>query len=395
MFYQLVLFMVILAIALARPTWNELSTDYTFDHYVKDFAKGYERGTKEYLKREKLFTTELLRVLEHNRSGRTWKEGINHFSDLTEEEMQASKGLHRGLMNLQKLKQNRLASAPEDISLLAHLPRSVDWRDHNVVTAVKDQGKCGSCWTFATAELIESSVALATGELHDLSPQQIVSCAPNPDGCGGTGGCEGGTVQVAIDHITSVAGLASQWTYPYMQEVYYNSYTGSNGDCMEGLTIQNGQHSVEVAPAVVQLDGWAALGTNSYTDLMVALAQGPVAVSVDADFGSYEEGIYDGCDASAPLIDHAVVAVGYGEEDGVKYWIIRNSWSASWGEDGYIRLLRRDIRDLEDHLPVCGQDPDPSMGTACEGDYDTNITVCGTCGVLYDNVIAKGVYTLN
>ena len=388
------MFLVILAVALARPTWRELSEDYTFGHYLKDFGKTYERGSEEFVKREAIFNAELKRVLQHNRSGRTWKEGINQFSDLTSEEMNASKGLHRGLMNLQKLKQNRLASAPENVELLKSLPSSVDWRDHNVVSAVKDQGKCGSCWTFATAELIESAVALATGELYDLSPQQIVSCCPNPDGCGGTGGCEGGTVNVAIDYITSTTGLASQWTYPYMQEVYYNSYTGSNGECMDGLTMTKNGKTLELTPAIVQLEGWEALGTNSYTDLMVALSKGPVAVSVDADFGSYEEGIYDGCDASAPLIDHAVVAVGYGEENGVGYWIIRNSWSASWGEEGYIRLLRRDIRTLEDNVPVCGQDPDPSMGTACEGEYDANITVCGTCGVLYDNVVAKGVYTL-
>lgn len=282
----------------------------------------------------------------------------------------------------------------ENLEILKTLPLSVDWRDAGVVTAVKDQGKCGSCWAFATTAVIESYVALETGELFDLSPQQIVSCAPNPEECGGTGGCYGATVQVGIDYLTSTTGLSSQWTNPYQTEVYYNSYTASNGNCLDGVSVSSSSHDILVAPAEVQVTGYQELGTNSYTDLMVALSQGPVAVSVDADFGAYEDGIYDGCNSSSPLIDHAVVAVGYGEEDGVGYWIVRNSWTPTWGNDGYINLLREDIRSAVNNKPSCGVDTDPDMGTGCEGG-PSEVIVCGTCGILYDNVVPTGANTLS
>lgn len=393
MFYKLVLFLALIAFCICKPQWHELES-YTFAHFIKDFGRGYDRGSPEFLKRERIFNSELERVIEHNKLGLGWKEGINQFSDLTEGEKLQSRGLNRALMHSQRFKMD-VKEGEEDLELLASLPKSVDWRDADVVTAVKDQGKCGSCWAFATTAVIESYVALETGELFDLSPQQIVSCAPNPEECGGTGGCYGATVNVGIDYLTSTSGLSSQWTNPYQTQVYYNSYTGTNGECLDGVTMSgSGGSSILVAPAEVQVTGYTSLGTNSYTDLMAALAKGPVAVSVDADFGAYESGIYSGCNASDPLIDHAVVAVGYGEEDGVNYWLVRNSWTPNWGEDGYIRLLRRDIRDLSDNKPVCGIDSDPSMGTGCL-DGPSKVNVCGTCGILYDNVVPQGANTLS
>jgi len=123
------------------------------------------------------------------------------------------------------------------------------------------------------------------------------------------------------------------------------------------------------------------LPANNYTALMNAVATvGPVAVSVDASaWGAYSSGIFSGCNQASPDIDHAVVLMGYGEENGQKYWLIRNSWSPSWGERGYIRLARKDTEE-----EVCGLDVTPQDGTACAGD-DEAVKVCGTCGVLYDS----------
>jgi len=127
--------------------------------------------------------------------------------------------------------------------------------------------------------------------------------------------------------------------------------------------------------------GWSTLPKNEYEPLARALAEtGPVAVSVAADqWFSYEGGIFNGCGKDA-VIDHAVVALGYGEEDGNKYWLIQNSWGEDWGEDGRIKLERHEKGDY------CGMNNDPQKGVACQGETKP-VPVCGMCGVLFDSVI--------
>jgi cathepsin L len=123
------------------------------------------------------------------------------------------------------------------------------------------------------------------------------------------------------------------------------------------------------------------LPENNYTALMNAVATvGPIAVSAQASWTAYRKGIFSGCDSSKNVnIDHAVVLVGYGVDNGQKYWLVRNSWAPDWGEDGYIRIARSDADDTN-----CGTDHTPQFGTACDGDHEA-VTVCGTCGILYDS----------
>jgi len=233
-----------------------------------------------------------------------------------------------------------------------------------VVTAVKDQGDCGSCWTFATAETIESHYAIAKGPLWDLSEQQILDCTSNPDQCGGTGGCSGGTVEVAMASIIKDGGIASEWTYPYL------SYTGTNFPTC-GLN--------NTSPAV-QISNYVVLPSNEYLPLMTAVATvGPIAISVDASsWQFYSTGVYNGCNQTNPDLDHAVQLVGYGTETGGDYWLVRNSWSPAWGENGYIKLFRTSTVQ-------CGTDTKPGDGDGCDGG-PASVTVCGTCGILFDTV---------
>lgn len=247
---------------------------------------------------------------------------------------------------------------------LEDLPQEVDWRDKGVVTPVKDQGRCGSCWTFATAETIESHWAIKTGQLPILSEQQILDCTPNPDQCGGTGGCAGGTAELAMARIVQMGGLSSEWTYPYM------SYYGANASC----------HFTAQTPPAAHIAGYQRLPTNVQLPLMQAVAElGPIAISVDASsWQKYEQGVFDGCNQTHPDIDHAVQLVGYGTDpvDG-DYWLVRNSWSPAWGDKGYIKL-KRSISI------TCGVDLHPQDGTGCK-DGPPTVVVCGTCGILYDN----------
>jgi len=236
------------------------------------------------------------------------------------------------------------------------------------VSAVKDQGHCGSCWAFASTATVESHVAISTGLLFDLSTQQVAMCAPNPDACGGVGACEGSTAELAFEYLTGSTGFYQEYQYSYA------SYYGQDFAC----TIPSTDSTLPVAA----IDGYIKLANNDYNSVMNALATiGPLAINVDAStWHAYESGIYNGCNQASPDVNHVVVMVGYGEDANGKYWLVRNSWSPTWGEQGYIKLLRADSQKEE----VCGSDVTPQDGVECSGS-DAPVEVCGTCGAIYDS----------
>lgn len=345
-------------------TWKELSQrpSYAFSDFATEFGKNYK--SEEIAMRSALFEKELAIVRIHNGNPtKTYKKGINKFSDWTEAEKATRKGLNKGMRFAQY--QGDVSAAPVDIDAL---PKSVDWRTKKpaVVTPVKDQGGCGSCWAFASTETVESAVAMATGQLFDLSPQQLVSCVPNPDECGGTGGCSGATEPLAFAYVAQ-NGMTTEKSYPYQ---------GSTGTC-----------SYKSKSAVVGIANYTHLPTNDYASLLKAVATvGPVAVSVDASWFSYESGVFSGdCGTS---VDHAVQLVGYGtdSDSGLDYWTIRNSWGGSWGESGYIRLKR-----FGAGKEPCGTDSSPLDGNGCKGGPKT-IPVCGECAVMSDSSYPTGAY---
>lgn len=197
---------------------------------------------------------------------------------------------------------------------------------------------------------------------------------PNDDDCGGTGGCEGATAELAFDYLAKY-GLPEVWTYGYLPETYWFSYTNSNGACLRETTY-GGKPAV---PRVVKASGYTLLERNSYSEVMNAVANiGPVAINIDAsNWHSYESGVFNGCPQTDVDINHVVQLVGYGtdSETGLDYWLVRNSWSPEYGEEGYIRLERSP--------GYCGMDYHNGDGVGCN--YDpTNVTVCGMCGILYD-----------
>lgn len=336
-----------------------LLANYTFTDYLLDNKIVINKS--EYASKKIIFEKELARVIEHNSKSLPWKETLNQMSIST-----PSFGFDK---NMKILSENKKYQYAFDLTLdsVDNLPKSVDWREKGVVSAVKDQGYCGSCWAFASTAVIESHVALETGKLFDLSPQQIASCSPNPKQCGGKGNCEGATAEIAFDYVASSEGLLEEFQYSY------SSFYGVESSC-------------SIPPAGVpkaHIDGYVKLPSNDYKSLMNAVAKiGPIAISVDASsWHAYSSGIFNGCNQVNPDINHAVVLVGYGEENGQKYWLVRNSWSASWGENGYIRLNRDEN--------ICGTDITPQNGSACEGETEP-VQACGTCGILFDSAYPIG-----
>lgn len=359
---RLVAVLALLAIVVAaRPKWHQLE-GYSFEQYIHDFHKTHVKGTDEYAKREALFNKKLSEVTAFNKAGRSYKKGINRMSDWTVAEVSALNG---------RIPNTIAPSKPVSVvsSNKVGLPLSVDYRRNfpPVLTAVKDQGMCGSCWAHAATESIESHWALATGELYVLSQQQITSCTPNPHSCGGTGGCFGATAELAFDYI-STTGITEEWEYSY------TSYQGDSGVCSFNAT---------KTPVVVEISGYSSVPRNSDSEVAAALAtHGPLAISVDAsEWSDYEAGVYSGCDYSKNIsMDHAVQLIGYGHDDSLNldYWLVRNSWSAGWGEEGFIRLLRN---------TECGWNVDwNTNGGGCPGLTNNTVWACGQCGILYDVV---------
>jgi len=199
-------------------------------------------------------------------------------------------------------------------------PTSVDWRSLGAVTPVKDQGQCGSCWAFSTTGVLEGAWAAGGHGLQSLSEQHLVSC----DNSDGNLGCGGGWPYKAVDFVRD-NGIDTETSYPY------TSSSGTSGSCSSSsrtvADIQVSSHVI-IDSDEDQIAAWVA-------------KNGPVSISIDAMssiWWSYTGGIVDGCCNHDP--DHAVLVAGFGEENGQKYWLVKNSWGESWGEQGYIRLER-------------------------------------------------------
>lgn len=294
------------AFAPAKDT--QLFTAITADEqeYLKFIAQhGRNYGTKEEFQfRLKTFTENKQKIDEFNsQNGHTSTVGINKFADFTTAEFKQLLG------SKQKISQvvDNVTYLPE-----ANLSATVDWRAKGAVTGVKDQGQCGSCWSFSTTGTLEGFHQIKTGKLVSLSEQQFVDCSTT------SYGCNGGFMTYALQYAqTNPVVLESQ--YPY---------TAQNGNCKYNRN-----------QGVVQAQQVFNVPRNNNAQLKAAVNQGPVSISIEADqtaFQYYNGGIIStGCGAQT---DHGVLAVGYGTENGQDYWIVKNSWGPNWGESGFVRI---------------------------------------------------------
>jgi len=370
---QLLILLIAIAVVSASRKWKSLEHNekhhYTFEDFKAEFSRVYKDEVEESM-RQKLFEESLAKVHKHNKDHtKTWKLGVNKFSDMTAEEKKAFRGVNGALLHKQKAAQKRAIpnTMNRQFNATAWVGANVDWRTKGVISTPKDQGGCGSCWTFSTAETIESYSALKTGTLLTLSEQQILDCTPNPNDCGGTGGCGGGTVELASARIIAMGGLTQEKDYPYQ------SGDGQNFKC----------DMTKFKPAV-RLANYFDLPSNQLNPVIQHVSTvGPLSISVDASsWSDYDSGVFDGCNNQSPDIDHAVQLVGFGTDTSLgDYWLVRNSWGTGYGEAGYIRLKRY-------ATPPCGVDTTPQDGDGCNGG-PSQVTVCGNCGILYDTTYVQ------
>jgi len=235
--------------------------------------------------------------------------GINEFADMSPEEFKATK---LGYVPAE----NKAVSgsfSPKGVSL----PAEVDWRQKGAVSAVKNQGQCGSCWAFSATEEIESMWFLAGHPMVELSVQQIVSCDTTDSGCGG------GEPYNAYGYVQSAGGLDTEAAYPY---------TDANGDDDATCNFNSGGIAASISGYQ-----WAAQNGDESALQEAVATVGPISTCVEADTWQYYTGgiLSSNCGNS---LDHCVQTVGYGSDSGVSYWLVRNSWGTTWGEAGYIRI---------------------------------------------------------
>ena len=300
--------MIAALLCVASASLYTVNEEKTFLAWMRSSNQIYTGD--EYSLRFGIFMANSRLVEDHNRKS-TFKVGLNKFAAMTPAEYKALLG-RRPVVKRATKPASELKDDP---------PASIDWRTSGVVNAVKDQGQCGSCWAFGTIQACESAYAIKNKKLFSLSEQNLVDCAT-----GECQGCNGGLESAALDYILLEQGgfLMAEEDYPYK--------------AVEGTCKFDGKKAIDCVESYRR----GKAGDEEYLKTLVGTV-GVADVAIDAShwsFQLYTGGIYDEPSCISTMLDHAVGCVGYGSENGVDYWIIRNSWGPNWGEDGYIRMVR-------------------------------------------------------
>ena len=256
-------------------------------------------------------------IQQHNAKNLSYTLGHNRYSGLNNEEF-------RQLMTTPLThNENHLRGFLSSLSTTdLSIPSSIDWRALGAVTPVKDQGQCGSCWSFSVTGALEGIYQITNNKLVSFSEQELVDCSNIKNG-GPNMGCNGGNMQPTFDWISKNGGLCSESSYPYI-----SGSTKTAGTCQHTCSLVSGS---KVTSSI-------AVKPKSDIDMVTALSQQPVSIAIEADqreFQLYASGIFNSLNCGQNL-DHGVLLVGYSPD----YYIMKNSWGTSWGESGYMRMAR-------------------------------------------------------
>mgnify|MGYP003682308181 FL=1 len=279
----------------------------TFYPNHTDYITYVEKNNKIYdFSNYNIYHNNLKYIEEMNSKNLSYELEINDFIDIS---------FNNGMTILPRKECHNCFTSTDNI-----VSESVDWRERNAVTEVKNQGECGSCWSFSSTGSIEGINAINFRRLHNASEQQLMDCSTEE----GNKGCEGGLMDNAFKYVINHNGLCSEEDYPYQAE---------QGQCQENQCNN-----------VVNISDYSDVEQNNEHILMRAVSQQPISVAIQANLSSfrfYKSGVYQDPQCGDQL-DHGVLIVGYGTDrlQGLDYWIVKNSWGHEWGDNGYIKILR-------------------------------------------------------
>lgn len=302
---------LLFVLALAVVGSQAVNLDVEWEIFKQQFEKNYF-SEFEHDARKSIFAENLMKIHQHNMEEslglHTFTLGVNEFADMSSEEFGKF--------------YNGLAGKPTNLNVknivADNVPDTVDWREKGYVTPVKNQGQCGSCWAFSATGSMEGQHFRKTGKLVSLSEQNLVDCVT------ADAGCRGGLPEHAFEYVIKNHGIDTESTYPYKGKNEQCEYSPSNN----GATFSK----------------WVAVKSKSEDELKKAVATvGPVSVGIDAShftFQLYKRGVYHARFCSQTRLDHGVLVVGYGNDAGKDFWLVKNSWGSSYGMGGYIQMSR-------------------------------------------------------
>jgi len=307
---QVLVFVLLIASAFAGLSQKEYQVSFT--NWMHKHGKSYSHA--EFSKRFQAYKLNLDFVNGHK--SESFKVGMNKFGDLSSKEFAS---IYNGLRVPEGYLHKSTPMTATDAKVA--VPASWDWRTSGAVTAVKDQGQCGSCWSFSTTGSVEGCHFLGSAKaLVGLSEQNLVDCSVAQ----GNQGCNGGLMTQAMQYIISNNGIDTEASYPY-------TATGPNNCQYSASSIGSTETS------------FVNVNSGDEGDLQAKVYTGPTSVAIDASqssFQFYTSGVYNEPNCSSSQLDHGVLAVGWGTSSGTAYWIVKNSWSTSWGQNGYIWMSR-------------------------------------------------------
>jgi len=332
---------VLLGLAVVNAAvFKEEEYQFLFSKFMSQYSKKYTHDT--FFFRYTVFKANMDKIYLGNKQNFTYTLGMNDMGDMTHDEFKAAKlgynKIDRSFArkansnhhNAKKVVGKPACPAPHSTAA------SADWVKAGAVTPIKNQGQCGSCWSFSATGSVEGDVFLEAGVLTSLSEQQLVDCSTAQ----GNEGCNGGLMDNAFQYIISNGGLTTEAGYPY-------TATGPNTCSVQ-------------TPLASTITSYCDVTSGSESALQDAVAQQPVSVAIEADqscFQFYSSGVMSDPSCGTQL-DHGVLAVGFGTTSGTKYWNVKNSWGTSWGMSGFI-WLGRDVSGQP--LGVCGIASEPSF----------------------------------
>ena len=310
-------FLIVLVLALvACQTDLDSLIFQQFQKFIKKYQKKYE-SINEFLARYEVFRKNVMDTFKEENS--LYRTGITKFSDLTKQEFA------KIYLNLNY---DALAMAnfdPTIVKVSNAAPDAYDWRDYGRVSPVKDQASCGSCWAFSTIANLEGLYYAKKGVMKTFSEQMLVDCDTSDSGC------NGGLMQYAFTWLKK-NGIMLDSDYPY---------TGTKGTCKSDKSKYVDMSVTGYKKLGSSWSTWSAVDEDEIKEFLYET--GPLAIALNADpLQTYSSGILDVTSTKCPTsgINHAVTLVGYGTENNVAYWIVKNSWGTSWGEKGYFRIRR-------------------------------------------------------